>query len=144
MPPRQHSCSRVRLQPTAVARYAVATLLLATSACGGENGGLTMPSGAAGNGAVRTITISATGVSPAVLTVAAGSRVTFVNNDSRRHEMTSDPHPEHSECPEINAVGVLQPGQSRETGNLVAVRTCGFHDHEQPTNASLRGRIVVQ
>jgi plastocyanin len=88
--------------------------------------------------------MTASGVSPTLLTVPAGSRVTFVNNDTRRHDMTSDPHPEHTECPEINAVGALQPGQSRETGNLVAARTCGYHDHEQPTNNALRGRIVVQ
>ena len=36
----------------------------------------------------------------------------FVNNDSRSHEMFSDPHPEHTDCPEINQVGFLSPGQS--------------------------------
>jgi hypothetical protein len=70
--------------------------------------------------------------------------VLFVNNDSRRHAMTSDPHPDHTNCPEINQVGVLNPGQSRETGNLVAVRTCGYHDHDDPNNASLKGRIVIR
>ena len=68
----------------------------------------------------------------------------FVNNDSRRHDMTSDPHPEHNLCPEINQVGLLQPGQMRETGNLVAVRTCGFHDHENPDNSLLTGRLVIR
>lgn len=58
--------------------------------------------------------------------------------------MTSDPHPEHSLCPEINQVGLLQTGQKRETGNLVAVRTCGFHDHENPDNRQLTGRIVIR
>ena len=58
--------------------------------------------------------------------------------------MASDPHPEHNVCPEINAVGLLQPGESRETGNLVTVRTCTFHDHEDPDNGSLKGRIVIR
>lgn len=93
----------------------------------------------------NVITISTAGaVSPNELTVAPGSRVLFVNNHSSRHDMTSDPHPEHFDCPEINQVGLLNPTQSRETGNLVAVRTCGFHDHDQPNNASLKGRIVVR
>jgi len=58
--------------------------------------------------------------------------------------MTSDPHPEHNLCPEINQVGLLMPGQARETGNLVTVRTCGFHDHENPDNNLLTGRLVIR
>ena len=58
--------------------------------------------------------------------------------------MASDPHPEHTDCPEINQVGLLTPGATRETGNLVTVRTCGFHDHDNPTNAGLRGRIIIR
>ena len=38
------------------------------------------------------------GVSPRDITVAVGSRVTFVNNDSMPHDMASDPHPEHTLC----------------------------------------------
>ncbi len=40
-----------------------------------------------------TITVTSTGASPKTLTVAAGSQVTFVNNDSIDHQMYSDPHP---------------------------------------------------
>lgn len=92
----------------------------------------------------NTFTITAAGVSPKELTVQPGTRVLFVNSDSRRHEMTSDPHPEHSDCTEINSVGALSPGQGRETGNLVDVRTCGFHDHGEPDNSGLKGRIIIR
>lgn len=78
------------------------------------------------------------------LIVAPGSRVLFMNNDTQRHDMTSDPHPDHTDCQELNQVGLLTPGQSRETGNLVAPGTCGFHDHENPDDSRLRGRIVVR
>lgn len=91
------------------------------------------------------MTISATGViAPKELVVPPGTRVLFINNHARAHQMTSDPHPEHSDCPEINQVGVLLAGQRRETGNLIAVRTCGVHDHDDPGNASLHARIVVK
>lgn len=90
-----------------------------------------------------TITITAAGVSPSTVTVAIGGRVTFVNNDSRAHDMSSDPHPDHSDCPEVT-VGFMNPGQSRTTQNLTRARTCGFHDHNQPTVASLRGSIRIQ
>jgi plastocyanin len=94
--------------------------------------------------ATTTITITSGGVSPQNIAVARGSQVTFVNNDSRRHDMESDPHPEHTNCPEINSVGTLNPGQSRQTGNLNTVRTCGFHDHDDANNSSLRGTITIQ
>lgn len=118
-------------------------LCLPLSACGGGGSSTpTNPTPPPSN--TTTLTISAAGVSPRELTVAPGTRVLFVNNDARRHDMTSDPHPEHDDCPEINAVGVLTPGQTRETLNLVAARTCGFHDHENPDNLNLRGRIIIR
>jgi plastocyanin len=93
----------------------------------------------------NTITITtAGGANPKEMTVAPGTRVLFVNQDSIRHDMASDQHPDHRDCPEINAVGVLNPGQSRETGNLVTVRTCGFHDHDNPDRTALQGRIVIR
>ena len=116
--------------------------LLGLASCGG-GGSPTTPSPTPDN--PYRITISASGaVSPTELVVPPGTQVLFINNDSRRHDMTSDPHPEHDLCREINQVGLLQPGQMRETGNLVAVRTCGFHDHENPDNRLLIGRIVIR
>ncbi|MEO7273518.1 MAG: hypothetical protein ABIX28_05205 [Vicinamibacterales bacterium] len=114
------------------------------ASCGGSGGGPSAPSGGSADG--RTITITANGATPTSLTLAPGTRVLFVNNDTRTHNMTSDPHPEHDVCPEINTVGLLAPGQSRETGNLNAVRTCGFHDHDNPPPAGSRwtGALVVR
>lgn len=91
-----------------------------------------------------TFTIANNNVEPKELQISAGQRVRFVNNDSRAHTMTSDPHPEHTDCPEINQVGFIQPGQTRETGNFVTAQSCGFHDHDLPGVAGLRGRIVVR
>lgn len=94
--------------------------------------------------ATTTITLTSSGANPRNIDVPVGSRVRFINNDSRAHNMSSDPHPEHTDCPEINQVGFLSAGQSRETGNLVQARTCGFHDHDNPSNASLTGRITIR
>ena len=94
--------------------------------------------------AVGLVCITSSGVSPRSVTVAAGSRVTFVNNDSRVHDMASNPHPAHTDCPAINQAGFLQPAQSRETGNLNTVRTCGYHDHSRESDTSLQGTIVIQ
>jgi hypothetical protein len=91
-----------------------------------------------------TITINGNGqVTPADIQVARGSRVTFVNQHASPHDMTSDPHPTHTNCPEIN-VGNLSPGQSRQTGAMNTARRCGFHDHGEPDNGRLQGSITVQ
>jgi plastocyanin len=100
--------------------------------------------GGGGGGGGTTFTISNNTVSPSVITVSVGTRVTFINNDSRTHEMHSDPHPEHTDCPALNDIGFLQPNQMRATGNLNTPGTCGFHDHNLPDVAGLKGRIIIQ
>jgi len=122
----------------------VAGLLIA--ACGGSS---TSPSNVPPPGntpsvMTNTVTITSAGASPRNVEVALGTRILFVNNDSRSHNMTSDPHPAHDDCPDLNQVGFLAPGQSRETGNLVTARTCGFHDHDSPSQGLLTGQIVIK
>ena len=58
--------------------------------------------------------------------------------------MNSNPHPEHTDCPEINQVGFLTAGQTKLTGNLNTRRTCGYHDHNQDQNTNLQGTITIQ
>jgi plastocyanin len=81
---------------------------------------------------------------PVEVTIAAGGRVVFVNQNTRSHDITSDPLHTHTDCPPILEVGFIQPGQTKQTGPLTVVRTCGFHDHLQENNLDLRGRIIVQ
>lgn len=94
--------------------------------------------------ATTTVTITAAGVNPKNIVVPLGSRVTFINNDVREHEMASDPHPEHGDCLPVNDVGFLAPGQNKQTGNLTTARTCGFHDHNRAEVTALQGSILVQ
>jgi hypothetical protein len=69
--------------------------------------------------------------------------VTIVNNDTQIHNMNSDPHPEHTNCPALN-LGVLSANQSRTSQNLTTARSCGIHDHDRPDTASLQATITVQ
>ena len=66
------------------------------------------------------------------------------NSDSAAHWVASDPHPSHEDCPELNSVGVLQPGERRTSGNLVTTRSCGFHDHDNPGTRALQGTVTIQ
>ena len=89
-----------------------------------------------------TVTLTPNGVEPAAVTINVGGRVTFVNNDTVPHEIVSDPYLRHEECPPLNRVGFLGPGQQRESAIFESVRDCGFHDHFDPTGVT--GRIHVR
>jgi plastocyanin len=126
-------------------------LIITVWACGGGSDksptspttpATTPPTGPAP--ATVAVTITASGVSVSAIDLAVGGVVTFTNSDNRAHEMASDPHPNHTDCPAINAVGVLQPGESRATAALSTARRCGFHDHMNPGTTSLLGAITTR
>jgi plastocyanin len=133
---------------------AAGLVLMLAMACGGGSDSNstppttptpTPPTGGGPLPTAVTITISSDGqVTPVTVTIAQGGRVTFVNNHNQPHDMSSDPHPEHTDCPEINQVGFLTAGQSRASGNLNTRRTCGYHDHNQPSATRYQGQIVIQ
>jgi plastocyanin len=89
------------------------------------------------------VTVTANGVTASGTTLASGGTITWVNSDNRVHDMSSDPHPQHSDCPAVTS-GDLNPGQQRTVGPITSVRTCGFHDHLNPGSTTLQGRITVQ
>jgi hypothetical protein len=98
------------------------------------------PPGSPGPG----VSITATGLSQHTIEIPVGGRLTITNGDDVAHDMGSDPHPSHDDCPELNRIGLLQPGQSRTSGPLVEARTCGMHDHLRPRDASLHLRITIR
>jgi plastocyanin len=120
--------------------HAACVVAFVSAGCGGGN----TPPAPSPPANPNVVTITSAGVSPKQITVDQGARVLFVNNDTRPHNMTSDDHPDHLECPAINQVGLLQPGQQRETGNMVIVRTCGYHDHDNPDINGLKGQIITR
>jgi plastocyanin len=127
-------------------------LLVTAAACGGSSP--TSPSGGgsvvvASTGSVGTVGATITigtnsAVSPTQVTISVGQSVTFMNNDTRSHDMESDPHPAHTDCPSIANVGLLQPGQSKTTFGFASAGSCGFHDHNNSDSSSLKGRIIIQ
>jgi plastocyanin len=130
----------------------VVVAMLGVASCGGGSNG--SPTGStnvisASTGSVgpsgATITITATGVSPQQVSITVGQSVTFVNNDTRAHEMASDPHPTHGTCPAIEmGIGTLAAGQTKLTQGFANAGTCGYHDHLNSGTASLQGTIVIR
>lgn len=133
--------------------FAAAVFVAVTAvACGGGGGSTpntptspTTPTTPGGNPSTATITIGTDGrVSPSTVTIVVGGRVTFINNHNVAHDMQSDPHPEHTDCPPLAGVGFLSAGQQRTSGNFNTARTCGFHDHNRENDTGLQGRIIIQ
>lgn len=71
--------------------------------------------------------------------VAAGSKIKVVNNSTTELDFDSDPHPVHTDNPELNQ-GDIEAGDSR-TFTVTTKGKWGFHNHH---NASQRGDITVE
>jgi plastocyanin len=89
------------------------------------------------------VTITSTGVSPKELAIQVGGVVTFVNNDRIPHDMAGGHDPQHPDCPEIDVVGFLAPGQERATAAFPRARTCEYHDHSFHSPI-MNGMIVIR
>jgi plastocyanin len=83
------------------------------------------------------VRITAVALDPFQLTVPVGAHVRFVNTGIFGHQIGSA-------CPELENVGLLQPGESRDTGTFASARTCSYHDRLNPAQVLLQGTIIVR
>jgi plastocyanin len=90
------------------------------------------------------ISIGSSGLSPNTVMITAGQSVTFVNTDSVAHQITSGPVPSYDQCPAINRVGTLEPGQRMQTGALTSSNACSFLDLMRISDSRWQGTIAVQ
>ncbi|HUF24175.1 MAG TPA: hypothetical protein VMN81_08620 [Vicinamibacterales bacterium] len=117
----------------------------AAAACGG--GGSTAPTPTTPAGVVAgslgaTISIRADGTSPDDVRIERTQKVRFINNDTRPHQINTNPHNFHTDCPPNNTV-VLNPGQQFDTANFNEVKACGYHNHLLPDDQKFWGTIRV-
>ena len=123
---------------------AALTLAAAISCSGDDSDNSTGPSGSCTPSSnPATLVVQNNAICPQAITITRGGQLTIINQDSRSHDMTSDPHPSHTDCPELNQIGTLNTGQQRQSGNLNTARTCGMHDHSDPDRASLKATITI-
>jgi len=104
------------------------------SSVGGDNAA-TAPA----SGATQELDITAYGFSPSTITMKVGSTLTIKNTDSAPHQPSSDPHPQHTDCPELNAGKPLAQGASYDVVETTP-KTCGMHDHLNP---SVKATVIV-
>lgn len=93
------------------------------------------------NGKSAEVHITATGFSPAVLNIAAGTTVTWTNDDESPHWIASDPFPTDGGLPDLNGRQALQQGDSYSY-TYAKAGTFTYHDQLHPYN--LKGSVVVR
>lgn len=91
-------------------------------------------------------TVSATdaGFDPKTVTVNAGEAITWVNNSSRAIQIASDPHPTHSDNPQVTGgqfTVEVKVGESKTVGAGTKIGSWGIHDHLKP---SAKATVVVK
>ena len=129
--------------------YACAAAMVAATiaiGCGGGGGGgatpPTNPSNPTQGTIGATIRITANGVVPPDVSIEPGQRVRFINDDTRPHQIQTNPHLFHTDCP-ANNIAILGPGQEVETAQFVESKGCGFHNHLLPDQQTYWGVIRV-
>jgi plastocyanin len=112
----------------------------AKSSAPSSNGSTTSDnSSAAGKTVAATITYDGKTFSSSVSSVNSGDSIKVVNSSSDDLDFDSDPHPVHTDDPELNA-GAIAPGQSK-TFTVTKKGTWGYHNH---LNSSQHGEITVK
>jgi hypothetical protein len=109
-------------------RIALILVSFAFVACGGSSSGSGGPSEA-------PITMTASGLSTAAITIPSGGRVHFFNMDSVSHQITSQ------NCPALDTP-TLMPGMDSLGPLLTGPLSCNFGD-ALTTSAAFNGSITV-
>jgi plastocyanin len=90
----------------------------------------------------NSVRIGPSGFDPTELRPSLGMCVAFVNQDTVPHDIRSDPHPAHSNCPSMN-VGLVPSGTARVSLAMTTWGTCGYHDERAPDDERFKGRFVI-
>ena len=86
------------------------------------------------------VIISASGFSPATISVKKGSTVTWTNQDTKVHQVVSDPHPSHTLLPDLDS-STLSSGDSY-TFTFEKVGKFTYHDENNPL--TIKGEVDVR
>ena len=86
------------------------------------------------------IAVSESGVDQPNVTIRFGQHVTFYSRDGALHKISSDPHPDHTDCPSLN-VAEFGGGVNGATAPFLTPGTCRYHDDNFLRR--VRGEVIV-
>lgn len=89
--------------------------------------------------AAAVVSATSSGYQPQTITVKAGTKVTWTNASGAMSNVSSDPHPVHTDYPPLNLGGFA----NGESASLLFDKpgTYKYHNH---LNATQRGTVIVQ
>ncbi len=90
---------------------------------------------------IAQVTITAQGFIPQTILIKKGSTINWTNQDSKPHQVSSDPHPTHTLLPAIGK-GKLLPAGSSFTLTFDKTGTFTYHDEQNPLK--FKGTVVVK
>ncbi len=90
--------------------------------------------------ASAVVSITNSGFTPEVVTVRISGTVTWKNSDAAEHWPAADPHPAHTNLPDLDSLTGLAPGKSYSF-TFPKAGTFTYHDHLQPLR---RGTVIVK
>lgn len=122
----------------------MAFAIVATSSCdSGAPTEPTAPTAAAPHVLPQIIMIMEGRAVPEEITIPVGERVSFMNHDRTTYTIAGGRGPSTPDCPEINPVGVLTSGDTRNTEPFTTAKTCDFHV-SRDQSAPMTGRIIIR
>ena len=103
----------------------------------------TSPTAGGGVPTVSIVMLESTGPNPREIAIGVGESVSFMNHDQVPHTVAGGASQLEPACSEINAVGVLGPGEVRPTTPFLMPKACDYH---VPRGQAVlfSGRIVVR
>ena len=94
---------------------------------------------------LHTVSVGDDYFDPRVININAGDTVRWVNNGTKLHWPSADPHPTHSALPEFDPLSDLSPGENYAF-TFTQVGAVPYHDHTQAIIedvATVTGLVIV-
>ncbi len=89
--------------------------------------------------AAQTVWIVDGNFTPSVITVSVDDTVTWINKDNISRQIASDPHPAHTDLPDLISEELAEGGSYQFTFSEAG--TYGYHDELNPIK---KGQVIVE
>jgi plastocyanin len=86
------------------------------------------------------VSITASGFVPHTIFVKPGTRVSWINQDAKAHELAADPYPRNDSIPNFNNELMLQ---TNDAYSFVFSKTGTYHYHDQLNPFKFTGTVMV-
>lgn len=87
------------------------------------------------------VSVTSSGFNPSVLGVKSGTQVTWINADTKPHQVAADPYPKNNSIPNFDSTQTLLTNDSY---SFTFNQRGTYHYHDQLNPLKLLGTVVVK